>query len=171
MAFLVQTDAGDVAEANAYAEVDAFRAYCADRGRDVTTRTDPQCEIAIVRATDYLDTRFEFVGRKAASFQSTQWPRELAFDIDRRQLTGVPAIIKKACYELAFKALDAELMPDPTADTSGAVIAEKSEEVGPIKSSVKFAGGGAYVMPRYPAVDQLLIRAGVVIYGRRLVRA
>jgi len=171
MAFLVQTNQGDVPEANAYVTVAEFRDHCATRGYDLTGRTDADCEVAIVRATDFLDARFEFVGRKTNRPQATAWPREMAYDVDGRQENGIPSIVKKVCCEYGFKALTIPLMPDPTRDASGAIIAEKSEEVGPIKTSVKYASPGAYDLPKYPLIDRMLARTGLVLTGRTLVRA
>src|SRR5258708_38696462 len=66
MAFVVQTDNGLAANANAYIDLTFFKPYMDDRNRTALYQpfTDPQIQAAIVVATDYIDTRFNFPGSR-----------------------------------------------------------------------------------------------------------
>ena len=172
MAFTVQDDNGSVAGANAYISVDELKAYHADRGNDLSGKTDPDLEKAIVRATDYLDHRFNFVGKRLTLDQPTQWPRSSAYDRDRYIVNGVPKAVKEATAEYALRALTlAALNPDPTADETGRAVQAKSSEVGSIKESVTYAQGAVFQLPRYPAADQRLRKTGLTRSGGDLLRA
>lgn len=173
MALVLQDNTGTVAGANAYLSVDAFKAYHDARGNSYGAATDPDIEKAIIKATDYLDQRFNFVGRTlAARDQTTAWPRTAAYDRDRNLVTGLPLEVIEATAEYALRALTAALNPDPERDASGAAILSKSEQVGPISESVTYAAGGStsFVMPKYPAADQRLLRSGLVRTGGTVLR-
>lgn len=173
MALIVQDNTGSVAGANAYITVAEFNAYHDDRGGDYSgaAADDEAIEAAIVRATDYLDQRFNFVGKKRLGRdQTTEWPRSDAWDRDRYYINDIPPEVKEACAEYALRALAAELNPDPERNASGVAVLSKSEAVGPISESVTFVGGAVFQMPKYPAADQKLVRAGLVRSGGTLLR-
>lgn len=184
MAFTVETGVG-LAAANAYMTEAEYRAYHADRGNEVTAQTQAQVETAIVRATDYVDKRFgrRFRGEKLSSEQALEWPRSSAYTDEDFLINGVPALLKRAIAEYALLSiyLGRNLAPVPAPDfgildpvtgevtnvSSGKII-EKSEEVGPIKESTKFAQGGqtgrpmigtgnlTQSVPEYPQADMWL---------------
>ena len=171
MGFAVQNNEGTVVGANAYITVQEFKDYHTDRGVDVSDFDDQGIESAIVRATDYLDQRFIFVGgRRLGREQTTEWPRTDAWDRDRYYINDIPPEVKEACAEYALRALAAELNPDPERNASGVAVLSKSEAVGPISESVTFVGGAVFQMPKYPAADQKLVRAGLVRSGGTLLR-
>ncbi len=171
MVLIVQDNTGSVPGANAYISVQDFKSYHDDRGQSYNGHTDAQIEAAIVRATDYIDQRFVFVGKKRLGRdQTTEWPRTDAWDRDRYYITDIPPEVKEACAEYALRALAVELNPDPERDASGAAVLSKSESVGPISQSVTFAGGAVFQMPKYPAADQRLIKAGLVRSGGAVLR-
>lgn len=164
MTLIVQDNTGSVADANAYITVAEFKAYHDDRGGDYSGAADDAAiEAAIIRATDYLDQRFNFVGKKRLGRdQTTAWPRTDAWDRDRYYITDVPKEVKDACAEYALRAIAATLNPDPEQTATGAAIQSKSEAVGPISESVTYVSGAVFTMPKYPAADQKLIKAGLV---------
>lgn len=171
MGLTVQDNNGSVAGANAYITVQQFKNYHADRGADTSAFDDEAIEAAIIRATDYLDQRFNFVGKKRLGRdQTTEWPRSDAWDRDRYYINDIPPEVKEACAEYALRALAAELNPDPERNASGVAVLSKSEAVGPISESVTFVGGAVFQMPKYPAADQKLVRAGLVRSGGTLLR-
>lgn len=171
MALTVQDANGSVVGANAYITLAEFKSYHTDRGNAFASFTDAQIESAIIRATDYLDQRFNFVGKRLQGRnQSTEWPRYDAWDRDDYAINGVPGEVKEATAEYALRALSAVLNPDPERNATGAAVASKSETVGPISESVTFVGGSVFVMPKYPAADQRLIKAGLTRSGGNLLR-
>lgn len=171
MALLVQDDAGQVAEANGYVTVAFFKAYHDDRGNEYSAYGDTLIEAAVVRATDYLDGRFDFIGLRVGQDQTTEWPRYAAWGKGRQLVTGIPLAVKRATCEYALRALTTDLNPDPERDASGQVVQSKSSAVGSVKEQVDYVTGGALVMPKYPAADALLARAGLLCSGRTLARA
>lgn len=63
MALVVQDDLGSL-DANGYITVAFFKSYHDARGNSYSGKTDQQIEYAIIKATDYVDTRFAFRGTK-----------------------------------------------------------------------------------------------------------
>lgn len=171
MALIVQNASGTVPEADAYVTVDQFKAYHDKRGNDYSAFTDPQIEQAIVRATDYLDERFTFIGERLNVDQTTEWPRLNAFDIDDDYVNGIPLAVMEATYEYAFIGLgNVDLNPTPTRDGTGQVVQSFSESVGPISESVRFTAGGRFELPKYPRADRKLVSRGLVERRGRMIR-
>lgn len=173
MAFLVQDDNGTVSGANAYADLTYVREYHADRGLDLSSpgTSDAALQVAIVKATDYLDKRWVFPGERLNQDQDTEHPRRDLYDRSGYLVTGIHRAVKQAVAELAQRALTQSLLSDPTRDDSGRTVLSKREEVGPLKDAVEYAAGGSYTFPEYPAVDRLLISAGLIRSGLTAVRS
>jgi hypothetical protein len=155
MAFVVE-DGTVVADANSLCDVEFADEYFSDRAVVAWTGSDSIKESALIRATDYIETRFglRFKGSIADEEQTLSWPR-LYVDAD----DIVPTAIKKATAEYALRALTAELAPDPDIDSSGRAIASKSEKVGPISETTTYAtsfGLVPFLFKPYPAADALL---------------
>lgn len=200
MVLTVQDDTGTVANANAYIDVAAFKAYHDDRGNTYGT-DDTKIEQAIVKATDYLDSRFRFIGVKLASPQTTQWPRQagtsvflpwadinfvgpdvsfsgpttvvLLTDTQGNAITGIPQAVKDATAEYALRALTAVLFQDAPAPVGGRMIASHKVTVDVISEETVYApsqGTGQFQMPAYPAADMKLAAAGLIEIGRQVYR-
>lgn len=170
MALLVQNDSGGVEDANSYITLAFFKSHHDSRGNDYSAYADSALEAAIVRATDYLDQRFSFIGERLNIDQDTQWPRLNAYDRDDNYVTGVPKEVKKATAEYALIAAAQALNPSPDRDATGRKVQSKSETVGPISESTTFAFGAVYEMPKYPLADQILFARGLVEKRGRLHR-
>lgn len=164
MSFVVQNDDGDVEGANSYLSLADFAAYHADRGNTVPAATDAQKQAALIRATDYLDERFQFRGRKLnGNEQTTSWPRYDAYDNDREAVYGIPRAVLDATAEYGLRALTATLNPDPVRDENGRRLQSYSIEVaGAVKEASTYANDGKVELPEYPAADLKLIRAGLI---------
>ena len=120
MAFTLEDGSG-VNGANAYIATTFADTYHADRANTSwASATTTDKETAIIKATDYIDTRFgrRFVGFRKLKDQGLEWPRLDAFDLDGFLLSGeddVPRQIQKACAEYAIRALTlTNLLPDPS---------------------------------------------------------
>lgn len=170
MAFSVQDDFGQVSDANAYITVAFFRSYHTDRGVDLTSYSDSDCESAIVRGTDYMDIRWRYYGIRKQILQTTQWPRYNVIDVDRNPINIIPLEVKRACAEYSIVALTAVLDPIPTRDSTGQRVQAKTTQVGPIMNSVRYTGGGIFVQPTYPVADGYLKNKGLVISTTALAR-
>jgi hypothetical protein len=174
VAFTVQTDAGSVTGANSYISVQEFKDYHDDRGNDYSTYTTPQIEVALVIATDHLDTRFDFVGeRRTGVNQATEWPRLDAVNNKEQDVYGIPSAVKEATAEYAIRNLaGTTLDPDPAVDAYGQAVKLKREKVGPIEEETEYAGGGTiHQEPSFPAADKKLISAGLVVRPGTIRRA
>jgi len=169
MALILQNDSGSVSDANAYIDAAFFKAYHESRGF-IASGSDADIDTAIVRATDYIDTRFNFIGYRASHGQSTQWPRSNAINRDRGLESDIPSAVKRATAEYAKIALEQVLNPNPDRDGSGAAVLSRSEAVGPLSESVRFAKAGIFEMPKYPLADRLLINTGLVIRNNQIRR-
>lgn len=163
MAFTQQDNDGTVDGANAYTDVATVLAYWSDRGVDLTARTDAELQVAIVNATTYLDAKYRWTGYQLRRLQGTQWPRGGVTSF----LRGLPPALVTATCMLAQRALTKPLMPDPTFDASGQLVTEKTTEVGPIKTGVKFAAPTSVksMTPEYPEVALMLQAAGLIASG------
>lgn len=169
MAFTVQGDS-PVEDANAYVSDVWVAEYHQDRGR-TDVNAGFALQQAIIRASDYLDQRFNFIGRPFSINQSLAWPREDAVTRQCFVVAGVPLAVKKAVAEYAAIALaQDDLNPTPERDTSGRSVIAKSEEVGPLSESVRYAKSGAMSMPSYPKADAYLSRAGLIAGANRILR-
>lgn len=169
MALSVQNDDGDVDDAVAYVSVNDFKAYHALRGNILTGHADAAIETAIVRATDYLDGRFPYVGQKANGFeQTTEWPRIEAYYRSYESIVGIPTAVVEATCEYGFRALSASLAPDPSRGSTGGVVKSMEERVeGAVSRSVTYVDGSErFTMPEYPAADAKLRMAGLVRSSR-----
>lgn len=188
MALIVQNDDGDEAGANGYIDATYFRAYHDDRLNDYATfDVDATINAAIIRATDYMDRRFRFVGIRAnaSTTQTTMWPRmqdtdgTLIVDPDGNDIEGLPTALKQACAEYALRALSAALIVDVPPPVGGRLVLQETKTLGPMSKSTTFALKGALgsststsvaVIPAYPLADDLLKRGGLVDSSRGVFR-
>ena len=165
MAFIVQGNT-PVVGANAYIDVATFKAYWADRGVIITfPYIDPDIEVAIVKASQYLDLRFEYVGRRLDRLQDLEWPRQFAYNDRGDFVTGLPTAVKHATSEYAYRALTTTLLADPTTSDTSLAIKSKEETVGPISEKYEFDTRAGTMLPEYPQADRILIARGLVSAG------
>ena len=161
MAFTVEDGTG-LAASNAYVSVAYVDSYFLDRNNTAWVGSTAAKQGAIIKATDYIETRWgaRFKGRKTniSLPQALSFPRVNLVDRSGYYITDIPEKLKKACAEYALRALTTELLPDPTIDDSGLAIANKREKVGPLEEETQYqATGAAPVLLRpYPAADRLL---------------
>jgi hypothetical protein len=120
------------------------------------TMSDSEKEQALRRATDYMEQvyRLRWAGYRLKSTQSLSWPRDIVPMKDAPGYTttyypsdSVPAIVKNACCELAYKAAHGELATDIER-------MESSVKVGPITTTYSDAAS-PYV--KYRAIDNMLM--------------
>lgn len=162
----VQSDDGTVVDANAYITLAQFKTYHDNRG-NAYGANDELIKAAIVKATDYLDTRFRFRGIKLLTTQTTMWPRRMNSDVfiswqvvdfgqpsfvnggldttrglvdaNGAEVVGVPLPIKNANAEYALRAMSNPLFQDAPAPEGGRVIDEETVTVDVITHQVKYA--------------------------------
>lgn len=187
MAFVVEDGTG-LPTANSYASEADFVAYFADEGRDISDAggvfTQALREAALVRATRYMETRFNYVGFKRSDDQNLAWPRIVDYpDPDGFEFDDVPIKLQRATFIYALEALYGELYPAGVSGapsvapaTGGTVLAAPlrrvSKQVGQLNKTVEYAiGTSGYtgVLRPIPAADLMLRR--LVTKCRETVRA
>jgi hypothetical protein len=199
MAFTIEDGTG-LATSNAYITAQEFVDHHTDRGVEAAsdgTFSDAAVLAGIINATDYVDKRFgrRFRGDRLYSTQALEWPRTDAYTDEDYLIQGIPAPLKKAIAEYALITLQLarNLAPIPAPDfgiqdpatgtvsnDSSGKILEKSEEVGPIKESTKYADGTNQPMtgtgnltqqiPAYPQADLWLEEILTSYSNRRMSR-
>lgn len=104
MALVKETGSG-LSNSNAYDDVAGVTAYLSDRGYTLTGTT-PLQEAAIIKASDFLDSTYTWLGSRVSATQSMAWPRAGASDIAEGFSIAsniVPNAVKRAVAELAYK--------------------------------------------------------------------
>lgn len=141
MALIVEDGSG-LPNAESYVSVSTAAAYLTAMGSpDFADAQLSEQEAALRRATQYLDTRYTFIGEPMTDTQALQWPRSGA------PVWPVRGIVA-ACCELAGRALNDALW----SDQDDAQITR--ETVGPI--TVEYAHGQNDGQVRFAIVDGLL---------------
>lgn len=196
MAFTVE-DGNGLPTANAYIEVAFADDYWSDRGDAAwAAASEPNKQVAIVKATDYIDKVFggRFKGSKAfvtrpkpdeSVDQALEFPRteedayvgttnwsvgSVQYPSPPEKPVAMPKALKQACAEYAMRALlNGKLLQDPEVDASGVQLQTKTENVGPIQTTyVYYNSGGIQITQPYPAAD-LLLRS-LLNPGGRVIR-
>ena len=155
------------ASSNSYisnADVDAY--WSARNNTTWSAATSAAQDAALIEATQYLDSKYQWIGYIASTTQSLGWPRTEAYDREGRELSDmIPVAVSSAAAELALQALSGRLVAVGSAtgkDTS-------KEKVGDIEVEYFEAKSAS---AEYNYVDQLLkslvINSGGYIH---LVRA
>ena len=146
---LIVEDGSGISDAESYASVVEFKAYCAKRAMDYSLLADAAIETLLIRATDYMVNvyRNRWQGRRTNQFQALDFPRyDVVVDGYSVLSNIVPPLVKNACIELAFKANTIELLPD----IERATIREKVDVIE--VEYDKFAP----VQTRYSQIDAML---------------
>lgn len=149
MALTVEDGTG-LAGADSLVSVAIADAYHTAMGNTTWTGTDAAKEIALRRATQYIDNRYTYRGTKLTSTQALAWPR-VGYEDGYTVEAWPVANLKAACCEAALRALSDTLQTDVAADQV------TEETVGPI--TVKYAQKTGQT--RYPVVDSLLARYSI----------
>ena len=166
MPLVKQDDTGEVVGANSYVDATEFGTYHGDRCTDVSIYGTSQIDPALVKARDYLDTRWLHLGSRKAEDQTTVYPR-LGVDT-------VPTAVKEAQIEYALIELQTPpLWPTPTRDATGVAVKMKREKVDVIEEETEYTTGAALTDPVYPVPDAKLARAdpAVISTGGSSARA
>lgn len=158
MTFTVEDETG-LDDANAYITIAEFEGYWDDRGYDSSSVSDANKQVAIIKATDYIENRHRllFKGTREFEGQALSFPRLNLYDFEGYVVSGLPTRLKHAVAEYAKRALTAELAPDPTVDESGFNVLSTRKKIGPLEKEIQFANGGTPTIYKpYPSADKLL---------------
>jgi len=170
MAFVVQDPDAPLSTANAYISVVVFKAYHDDRGGSYSSSSDTEIEEAIVRATDYMDSRWTFAGDREDVDQSTECPRSGVYD-PRTGFTvdPFPAELEEACAEYAMSALASSLYAAPNLDTSGLKVKMSRKKVAVLEKETEYFQGGSNsnAWLGYPVADGKMKKTRLLASTRR----
>jgi hypothetical protein len=149
MTIVVESGSGD-AGSESYISVAELDTYVSGRNYSYTdTPSTAAKEGGLRLATEYIDTNYRFNGTRLLSTQALEFPRDGLTDWSSMEITGVPARVKNATAELAFRVANGEVLFSDL-QRAGMV---KSESVGPI--SVTYMDG-APAGTSFIAVDRAL---------------
>lgn len=128
MAIVVEDGTG-LENSNSYISVNDATVYFSVRGiTSWSELTQDKQEIALIKATDYLDNAFDWNGKKKTQEQALKFPRENLVDSDGYKVEGIPLNLKYAECECAILiATGTELFQ--VLETNGAVTSEKIGEL------------------------------------------
>jgi hypothetical protein len=164
VAFVAEDGTG-LADANALCDVAYADAYFADRNITAWTGADSAKQAALIKATDYIETRWSsrFRGYVLSEDQALSFPRT-GINHDGE----VPHAIRKATAEYALRALGGTaLAPDPSAASVGGAVISTRKVVGPIETETKYSSGATpSLFQPYPMADELvrkLLRTGLSV--------
>lgn len=186
---LVVEDGSGLDNANTYVSIDDGNTYHALRGNSAwTAASEGEKATALVHATQYVDTRWSFIGEltnpATASVvgQALAWPRmdDGVNLLDSRGnevgMDEVPVWVVNATLEYALAYLTTgRLLPDPEVpDDAGRFVSLKREKVGPIEEETRYSDTrGTRIVKKYALADAILRSSGLVSGGAnsRAVRA
>jgi len=167
MAFVVQTPDTPLSTANAYMAVQAFKDYHDDRG-NAYTASDTEIEQAIVRATDYMDSRWTFAGSRQDADQSTECPRSGVYDPNSGlSVDPYPEELEEACAEYSISALAGSLYPLSNVDSTGRDVKKLRKKVDVIETETEYFNPGGTAWKLFSVADGKMIKTKLLVSRRR----
>lgn len=170
MAFIVQTPDAPLSTANAYIAVQTFKDYHDDRAGDYSSFNETEIEEAIVRATDYIDSRWTFAGVRDNADQSTECPRSGVKDPNTGlYLNSYPPELEEACAEYTMSALAGTLYASPNVDSTGMKVKSVRKKVAVLEKETEYfqGGSGTSAWTAYPVADGKMKRTRLLTSTRR----
>lgn len=151
MAFIVEDGTG-LSNATSYVSVADADAYATDRG-DTTwaALSTENKEIALIKATDYIDKNYTWLGTKNTREQALQWPRTDVVDANGFDIPSdeVPIEVKNATIEAA-------LISGAGNDLYEATQIVKKEKVDVLEVEYLENGYIGSFQSKYPLIDDIL---------------
>ena len=145
---LTVEDGTGLSTADSYVSIADALSYHAAMGNTAwAAATEGAQEIALRRATQYLDTEYRYRGIRRTTTQALEWPR-VNYESDYRAEEWPVVAVEQATCEAALRALTDTLRADVSSDQV------TEETVGPI--TIKYASKSGQT--RYPVVASLLRR-------------
>lgn len=101
--FISVEDGTGMTDSNSYVSVVSADAYFSARGvsewQDIGETAK---ESALIRATDYVDSIFQWHGKKLNPNQSLRFPRSSLIDYEGNEISGIPNCLKQAVCDAAL---------------------------------------------------------------------
>lgn len=147
---IVENGSG-IINADSYVDIDFADNYFSSRNPAWSQKTEEEKEIALIKATDYIDTLFKWHGKKKTQEQALAFPRICLVDCDGYKVEDIPVTLKKAVCVMALKVGNESLFG--TVENKGDVA---SESVSGAVSVSYFAGTKKENQSDYQEVNSLL---------------
>lgn len=121
---MVVEDGTGLTDANSYVSVVFADDYFTARGVSewAALGTDEKKEQFLIKATDYIDSIFEWNGKREFDHQALRFPRVGLRDYEGAEIKGIPTCLKQAVCDAALIANGTELFE--TAEHNGDVVSE-----------------------------------------------
>jgi hypothetical protein len=155
-------------DANSYVSIIEADTYHSLRGNTIwASATESDKVVALVRATDYVDTRWKFTGEPVKSTQALVFPRKSEYlnkngdDVS----ASVPVEIANATMEYALLVLGdgtALIELSPSIDqTEPWAITLQRDRVGTLETETRYdTARGIKVTKSYPTADRIIKSSG-----------
>ena len=171
---LVIENGAGLSAANTYVTLAAATSYHALRGNDVWSEVSESDQVvALIRATDYIETRWTFTGTPLRTTQALSFPMAAKYLNNRGAdvSSTVPTEIAEAAAEYALSVLGTgaalvDLSPavDQTEPNS---VTYKREKVGTLEEETRFdTARGLKITLSYPTADKIIQSSGFLAGGR-----
>lgn len=169
---LVVEDGTGLSTANVYISLADATEYHRIRGNILWEQSSENNKcVSLIRATQYLDTRWAWLDVRAYTDQTLSFPRDDIYDIDGNDVSeSVPIEISNACCEYALVALGTggtmvDLSPTPD-QTVGTKVTLQRDKVGTLETETRYdTGVGVRFTMTYPQADRIVKRSGYAING------
>jgi hypothetical protein len=148
---LVVEDGTGLETSNSYVSLEEFQDYWELRNdATVAALSDEDATAALVKAAQFLDYTYRWVGDRYSALQAMSWPRVVFFDRDARAMYAnvIPQRLKDAQCELARESAVNGLTA--VLDRGGRV---QNETVGPLSVTYFSDATGE---KSYPLVDRII---------------
>ncbi len=171
---LTLEDGTGLAAANTYISLADASTYHALRGNEMwADATESDQVIALVRATDYVDSRWTFTGEAFKTTQALSFPRATTYLNNKGADVGetVPAEIAEATAEYAMSVLgtgESLVALFPAVDQSEPnSVTYKREKVGTLEEETRFdTARGIKITLSYPTADKVIKASGFLLSGK-----
>jgi hypothetical protein len=146
---LIVEDGTGLPNAESYVSVAEADTYFTSLGNPAWAADTAAKEVALRKATQYLDDTYQWKGKLVSDTQALGWPRTGVYDSEGRDISdSVPVKLKKAAFELALTSITTPLVEDLT---NAAFV--KREKVGELEVEYQ---AGAPTARQFTLVERLL---------------
>lgn len=170
---LVIEDGSCISSANSYVSLDYAETYQSDRGRDDWINlAENEKKASLIKATQYVDSLFNWKGRRKFETQELNFPRVMIKDLDGFDVNGIPKKLKDAVCEAAFYGYQSELFTTHKSET-GNIKRELKEVSNAVKTEIEYFGteeSSVDYISKYAALD-LILKGLYYEKGRKTVNS
>lgn len=126
---MIVEDGTGVPGADSYVTLEFADGYFSSRGLSAWDGLDAEVkEQSLVRATDFIDNVFQWLGKRRSESQPLRFPRSGLRDYEGAEVTGIPVgLMQAVCDAALIVSGGAELFH--TGDANGDIVSEKIGEL------------------------------------------